>query len=142
MNVPSVQYHVQGLPGRHPNDSSPGRFLSSRGGSATLPRMDRQASDGKVLLRITGRFDPTSAVLLERELVKETGSEVTLDFGSVDELGDASVAVLSHVLRSTHPRSLRVRGLRRHQERLLKYFGVELDDRGGVRSGAEPHAHA
>jgi anti-anti-sigma regulatory factor len=104
--------------------------------------MERQDSEGKVLLRITGRFDPASAVLLERELVKETGSEVVLDFGSVDELGDATVAVLSHVLRSAHARSLRLRGLRRHQERLLRYFGIELDDRGAVQPHLEPRAHA
>jgi anti-anti-sigma regulatory factor len=104
--------------------------------------MERQDSDGKVLLRITGRFDPASAVLLERELVKETGSEVVLDFGSVDELGDASVAVLSHVLRCANARSLRLRGLRRHQERLLRYFGIELDDRGSVQPHLESRAHA
>ena len=100
--------------------------------------MQREATDGRVLLRITGRFDPASALLLERELVKEDETEeVVLDFGSVDELGDASVAVLSHVLRSAHSRSLRVRGLRRHHERLLRYFGVELDERGGVRGGPQ-----
>src|SRR5438132_11551699 len=101
--------------------------------------MQREMTDGRVLLRITGRFDPASALLLERELVKEdeTG-EVVLDFASVDELGDASVAVLSHVLRSSHSRSLRVRGLRRHHERLLRYFGIELDEPGGVRGETEP----
>jgi len=105
--------------------------------------MERQDSEGKVLLRITGRFDPASAVLLERELVKETGSEVVLDFGSVDALGDASVAVLSHVLRCAHARSLRLRGLRRHQERMLKYFGIDLDDRGAVLpTHLDSHAHA
>lgn len=100
--------------------------------------MQRETTDGRVLLRITGRFDPASALLLERELVKEDETEeVVLDFGSVDELGDASVAVLSHVLRSAHSRSLRVRGLRRHHERLLRYFGIELDERGGVRGGPQ-----
>src|SRR5712692_9150544 len=99
--------------------------------------MQREMTDGRVLLRITGRFDPASALLLERELVKEEDSdEVVLDFASVDELGDASLAVLSHVLRSAHSRSLRVRGLRRH-ERLLRYFGIELDEHGGVRGGPE-----
>jgi anti-anti-sigma regulatory factor len=100
--------------------------------------MQRETTDGRVLLRITGRFDPASALILERELVKEEQSdEVVLDFASVDELGDASVAVLSHVLRSAHSRSLRVRGLRRHHERLLRYFGIELDEHGGVRGGPE-----
>jgi anti-anti-sigma regulatory factor len=103
--------------------------------------MEREANGGRVLLRITGRFDPSSAVLLERELVKESESEVVLDFASVDDLGDASVAVLSHVLRSAHARSLQLRGLRRHQERLLRYFGVDLDDRGAVlaKDGQEAH---
>jgi anti-anti-sigma regulatory factor len=96
--------------------------------------MLRESTGGHVFLRLSGRFDPSSALLLERELVKEEASEVILDFASVDELGDASLAVLSHVLRSVHARSLRVCGLRRHQERLLKYFGVELDERGGLRA--------
>ena len=101
--------------------------------------MQRETTDGRVLLRITGRFDPASALLLERELVKEdVTEEVVLDFASVDELGDASVAVLSHVLRSAHSRSLRVCGLRRHHERLLRYFGIELDEHGGVRDEPEP----
>jgi anti-anti-sigma regulatory factor len=104
--------------------------------------MVREHSEGRVLLRVTGRFDPTSAVLLERELVKETDSDVVLDFASCDEVGDASLAVLSHVLRSAHARSLRVSGLRRHHERMLRYFGVELDERGGVRCSLEPHAQA
>lgn len=99
--------------------------------------MQRETTDGRVLLRITGRFDPASALLLERELVKEEDTgEVVLDFASVDELGDASVAVLSHVLRSSQ-RSLRVRGLRRHHERLLRYFGIELDEHGGIRGEPE-----
>jgi hypothetical protein len=68
---------------------------------------------------------------------EEETREVVLDFGSVDELGDASVAVLSHVLRCANARSLRVCGLRRHHERLLKYFGVELDERGGVHGEPE-----
>jgi anti-anti-sigma regulatory factor len=100
--------------------------------------MQRETTDGRVLLRITGRFDPASALLLERELVKEEDSnEVVLDFASVDELGDASVAVLSHVLRSAHSRSLRVCGLRRHHERLLRYFGIQLDEHGGVHGEPE-----
>jgi anti-anti-sigma regulatory factor len=100
--------------------------------------MQRETTDGRVLLRITGRFDPASALLLERELVKEEkNDEVVLDFASVDELGDASVAVLSHVLRTAQPRSLRVRGLRRHHERLLRYFGIELDEHGNVCGKAE-----
>jgi anti-anti-sigma regulatory factor len=100
--------------------------------------MQREMTDGRVLLRITGKFDPASALLLERELVKEEDSdEVVLDFASVDELGDASVAVLSHVLRSAHSRSLRVCGLRRHHERLLRYFGIELDEHGGVCGAPE-----
>jgi anti-anti-sigma regulatory factor len=100
--------------------------------------MQREMMDGRVLLRLTGRFDPASALLLERELVKEDKTdEVVLDFASVDELGDASVAVLSHVLRSAQARSLRVRGLRRHHERLLKYFGVELDEHGNVHGPLE-----
>ena len=101
--------------------------------------MQRETTDGPALLPITGRFDPASALLLERELVKEDETEeVVLDFASVDELGDASVAVLSHVPRSAHARSLRVCGLRRHHERLLRYFGIELDEHGGVRGEAEP----
>ena len=32
--------------------------------------MQREMTDGRVLLRITGRFDPASALLLERVLVK------------------------------------------------------------------------
>jgi anti-anti-sigma regulatory factor len=104
--------------------------------------MVREDSDGRVLLRVTGRFDPTSAVLLERELVKEIDSDVVLDFASCDELGDASLAVLSHVLRSAHARSLRVSGLRRHHERMLRYFGVELDDRGAVHCNVPAQATA
>ncbi len=50
--------------------------------------MQRETTEGRVLLRLTGRFDPASALLLERELVKEEDSdEVVLDFGSVDDLG-------------------------------------------------------
>jgi anti-anti-sigma regulatory factor len=68
---------------------------------------------------------------------EEESEEVVLDFASVDDLGDASVAVLSHVLRSAHSRSLRVRGLRRHHERLLRYFGIELDEHGAVHGEPE-----
>src|SRR2546423_11019036 len=96
--------------------------------------MKREMTGGRVLLRIAGRFDPASALLLERELVKEDETEeVVLDFASVDELGDASVAVLSHVLPSAPSRSLRVCGLRRHHQRLLRYLSIELDEHGRVR---------
>lgn len=76
------------------------------------------------IIRLEGTFDLPSARLLENSLKRMTGGErVRVDFTRVRVFNDFAVAVLAQALKS-HAAGATVEGLRLHQVRLLRYFGV------------------
>jgi anti-anti-sigma regulatory factor len=86
--------------------------------------------------RISGRFDGACAWDLSRRLQQELLAELLLDFSQVDEFVDYGVAVLANVLLALDHKCIHLRGVRQHQLRLFKYFGVdaeELAHRGAER---------
>lgn len=77
---------------------------------------------GDVLtLRLEGTFDGPAAVLLRQSLERLADAQVVLDFSQVRVLRDAAVHVL---MRGLARPAVRLKGLGRHQERLLRYLGV------------------
>jgi hypothetical protein len=81
---------------------------------------------GEVVIRVDGTFDGRAASRLAGWLVEvPPGDPLVVDFSGVRELQDLALAAIARGLagRSGH---LAVGGLTRHQERVLRYFGVDL----------------
>jgi anti-anti-sigma regulatory factor len=88
--------------------------------------MQREERDGRVTIRVAGTFDRASAFDLRERLEAERAAEVTLDFSQVRDFADLGVATLAHGLATTE-RRLWLRGLRQHQLRIFRYFGVDVE---------------
>ena len=88
--------------------------------------IETERESGRTVFRVSGVFDRTSAAELRRRLDAEDGADVILDFSHVREFADLGVAALASEL-SGAGRRLRLRGLRQHQLRIFRYFGVDVD---------------
>ena len=94
-------------------------------GSAAMMDVTRGVH-GEVVIRIGGAFDRTAASRLEGWLGELSVTEpVVVDFSAVRDCEDYGLASVAPGLASHG--QLVVRGLTRHQERMLRYFGVNLD---------------
>jgi anti-anti-sigma regulatory factor len=84
---------------------------------------------GEVVIRIDGTFDAKAASRLAGWLVEVPSDDsLVLDFTQVRACEDFELASLAnHLAARVH---LLVRGLTRHQERMLRYLGVELKVEG------------
>jgi anti-anti-sigma regulatory factor len=95
----------------------------------------RDLVDGRAVIRIEGVFDRASAFELRDHLEREPALDVVLDFSLVREFADLGVATLAHGLAGGE-RRLRLVGLRQHQLRIFRYFGVDVD--GPTAAGRQP----
>jgi len=76
-------------------------------------------------MSLEGTFDVSAARLLQNALDRMApGDRILVDFTRVREFNDFAIAVLAQALKSDGAVNARVRGLRLHQVRLLRYFGV------------------
>lgn len=89
-------------------------------------RIERDREDGRTVIRVSGTFDSESACELSDRLAREPDEDVVLDFSLVREFADLGVAALARGL-ADHRRGLSLRGLRQHQLRVMRYFGVDVD---------------
>jgi hypothetical protein len=91
------------------------------------PMMDvTRGAQGEVVIRIDGTFDGKAATRLQGWLVEVPSSDpLVLDFTQVRACEDFGLASVARNLVSRD--RLVVRGLTRHQERMLRYLGVELE---------------
>lgn len=87
--------------------------------------LEREVNGSTAFFRISGKFDGNSAWELASRLEREALHEVVVDFSQVNEFVDYGIAVIASALISSSPRQIQLQGLRRHQERLFKYFGVD-----------------
>ncbi len=91
---------------------------------------------GALVFEMEGVFDVPAAQRLAHALA-QTGNEeqVRIDLTQVREFHDYGVTVLAQALsaRGTH---IDVRGLGRHQRRLLRYFGVTTEPEAGAEAEA------
>ncbi len=77
-----------------------------------------------VVIQMDGTFDVPAAQQVARALADATaGATVRIDLTHVREFHDFGVAVLAQAL-SARPIGVHVRGLGRHQRRLLAYLGI------------------
>ena len=90
--------------------------------------VEREVLGSTAIYRVKGNFEGSCAFDLSRRLEKELLAEVVLDFSRTSGFVDYGVAVMSSALLSMPHKAIHLRGLRRHQLRLFKYFGVEPED--------------
>ena len=86
----------------------------------------REVEGSRTVFRLSGVFDRGSASELAEWLQAERGGEIVLDFSLVREFADLGVAALAHDLADADRRLL-LRGLRQHQLRIFRYFGVDVE---------------
>jgi anti-anti-sigma regulatory factor len=87
--------------------------------------MRRDSEGPRTVLRLSGVFDGDSVSALRAELARTPAEDLVVDFSLVREFADLGVAALARDL-AAGDRRLRLRGLRAHQLRLFRYFGVEV----------------
>ena len=76
-------------------------------------------------IRVDGTFDAKAATRLAGWLAEvPAAGKLVLDFTSVRDCQDFGLAAVASDLAARE--RLVVRGLTRHQERMLRYFGVDL----------------
>jgi hypothetical protein len=75
--------------------------------------------------RIAGKFESSCSWDLSRRIAQEPLGEMALDFSQVGDFVDYGIAVLSNAVLDLPQKTVRLQGLRQHQLRLFKYFGVE-----------------
>jgi hypothetical protein len=81
---------------------------------------------GEVVIRLDGHFDASAATRLSGWLIEVPPSDpLVLDFSQVRMCEDFGLASVAGDLAARD--RLVVRGLNRHHERMLRYFGVNLD---------------
>jgi hypothetical protein len=98
--------------------------------------IDREVSGGHVALKLSGTLDGRTALALRHALEDEGAREVVIDFSQIREFYDIGVAVLAHGIKEDG-RHLLMKGLRQHQLRMFRYFGVDVDALGIGRPGPE-----
>ena len=97
----------------------------------------REAQGDTAVYLVSGRFEGISAWELAKQLTEERLPRATVDFSRCNEFHDAGVAVLSQALLGLAGVKGQLRGLRQHQERVFKCFGVDAAEpaRPGEPSG-------
>jgi anti-anti-sigma regulatory factor len=79
------------------------------------------------IISLEGVLDGVAALRVEEELLRaQPGDRLLVDMTQVREFHDFGVAVLGRALSRTRA-DVRLRGLRQHQIRVLRYFGVDAE---------------
>jgi anti-anti-sigma regulatory factor len=87
--------------------------------------MREQGRPTASVIRLEGSFDVPSARLVENSLKRmKAGEVVRVDFTRVRQFNDFAIAVLAQALNRPGAPEAKLEGLRLHQVRLLRYFGI------------------
>ncbi|HET8542750.1 MAG TPA: STAS domain-containing protein [Anaeromyxobacter sp.] len=78
---------------------------------------------GEVVIRLEGVFDAAAAQRLSSAIEHADGDEIRVDLTDVREFHDFGIAMLAHALSGRS--GVAISGLRQHQLRLLRYFGID-----------------
>ncbi len=77
----------------------------------------------QVVIRLEGVFDAAAAQRLSTAIETAQGDEIKVDLTDVREFHDFGIAMLARALSGRD--HVAVSGLRHHQLRLLRYFGID-----------------
>ncbi len=87
--------------------------------------MRRLSPRPESIIALSGVFDGVAARHLEEKLLRTLpGDRILVDLTQVREFHDFGVAVLGRALTLCRA-EVKLRGLRQHQIRVLRYFGVD-----------------
>jgi len=100
----------------------------------------REARGDTAIYVLSGRFEGISAWELAARLTEEQLPSAVLDFSRCHEFHDYAIAVLSQALLGLLGLRVQLRGLRQHQERVFKCFGVDVAELS--HPGERPRAAA
>lgn len=85
----------------------------------------RSAKEERVIV-MDGTFDVPAAKRVGQALERaRPGDSLRIDVARVSDFQDFGLAVLAQALAETSAARVAVRGLRTHQIRILRYFGVD-----------------
>jgi hypothetical protein len=102
-----------------------------------------RAKGADVVLRPEGIFDVPAAWRLRESLrMLPQGCQVTIDFSGLRECHDFALAGLLQAVASAQGPRLSVRGLCHHQERLLRYLGVNASPAPATFAASHNAEHA
>lgn len=88
--------------------------------------MRHPSSSPESIIWLEGVFDGVAAGRLEEKLLRTApGDRILVDVTQVREFHDFGVAVLGRALTRCSA-EVKLRGLRQHQVRVLRYFGVDM----------------
>lgn len=90
--------------------------------------IDREILGSTACYRVAGKFEGACAWELAGRIENEPLGELLLDFSQCGEFVDHGIAVLASALLSAPFKRVHLEGLRQHQLRLFKYFGVDADE--------------
>ena len=87
--------------------------------------MSEQDHRSPPVIRLEGTFDVPSARLVENSLKRmRAGERVRVDFTRVRDFHDFAIALLAQAVKRPGAPDAKLEGLRLHQVRILRYFGV------------------
>lgn len=87
-------------------------------------RIVRETEGERAVIRVAGVLDRPSAIEVTERLEHEASVDVVLDLSLVHEFADPGVAALAQGLTCARGK-VSLRGLRRRQLRIFRYFGVD-----------------
>lgn len=88
--------------------------------------VNRWLEQGHQVLRLLGTFDGEGAAQLLSQLSLEQERDVVIDVALVRGLDEVGVATLARLAGSSGDRRITLRGLTRHQHRILRHLGAAL----------------
>ena len=87
---------------------------------------EHRVPGGELVIQIDGTFDAAAAWEIRGRIEgMPAGDRVVLDFTAVREFFDLGIAVVANGLAAGERPAVEMRGLREHQHRLFRYFGVD-----------------
>lgn len=95
--------------------------------------VNREAHGDTSTYIVSGRVEGACAWELAARLAEERLPRAVLDFSRCHEFQDYAIAVLAQAVTGLPGLDVQLRGLRQHQERVFKCFGVDV--RSFARSG-------
>ena len=87
--------------------------------------IEREVIGSTAHYRVAGKFEGACAWDLAGRIGQEPLGELVLDFSQCGEFVDYGIAVLSSALLEAGRKIVHLQGVRQHQLRLFKYFGVD-----------------
>jgi len=103
-----------------------------------MPDIQQIKETDQVTFRVRGQFDPgTPLQVCDRILGAIGAADIRIDLSLAHAIQDSGLAIMAEVLCGLGAARVSIRGLSPHQRRLLRYLGLDVDEAGPSREGAD-----